>query len=643
MGGTSNPAGIPQGVTLDPPSAPPPGVTLDTTPTAPPSGVTLDPPVQQPHWYDTAVNELKELNTGFTTGLSQTGLTAERAIGSIPVVGPAFTAATQQARADDAARAAQPLNTPGRMAGNAIENILEFAGGDEALKGASTIDTIKNLEPVAKALKAHPELTNVVMNMIRQGTVGTAQAAGHGATGGRAIATGALTAAGGGILEGTGAGATKLASMIAPTTESALGETYPVLASQLPGAAPIAEKIAAIGSEPKIAAAQQFAAQRGIVNRAQQAARDVLENMNTARQSRWVSGEANFNPAAEPEIVPASPDRQLPSGQAQLPAATATPGQPQLEAGTAPTGLARTNEVGPLEGEIPEPQPGQTQPTTAGGGAPTNRVSFIEERPPNFQPIDSNAAVQNVNSFKDAANVIRQHAGPVYDQLDAATGGDFTKLRTTLADAYDDQDYAKVRETEDAIDSLFDRSSVKNNVDRTDYQTAKSAWRSSKILDAVDAQVSRAFNIQDASLASDADAWRGLSGAKLMTGINNLTNRYGRATIDSVIGNDGLSGLTRLASRIQTPRNAAMYGQVIGDVANELGVPPAKAGIVGSTVNWARRQVLHSLATNPTVARYIDYAATNRVAPRIFAPLIAATINRGGAYPTQPTPQGGQQ
>lgn len=635
MGGTSNPAGIPQGVTLDPPSAPPPGVTLDA-PSAPPPDVTLDPPIQKPHWYDAAANELKELNTGFTTALSQTGLTAQRAIGTLPVVGPAFASATQAARAEDVARAAQPMNTPGRIAGNAIENILEFAAGDEALKGASTIETIRNLEPVAKALKAHPELTNTVMNMIRQGTVGTAQAAGHGATGGRAVATGAATAAGGGLLEAAGAGASKIASIIKPTTETALGETYPVLASQLPGASPVAEKIAAIGSEPRIAAAQQVAAQQGIVNRAQQAAHDVLENINTARQSRWVSGEGTFNPAVEPEVTPAPANRQLPSGQAQLPEATATPGQLQLEAGTLPTGIARTNQIGPLEGEIPEPQPGQPQPTRP-TTAPSNRVSFIEERPPNFQPIDSQAAVQNVRSFKDAANVIRQHAAPVYDQLNAATGGDFTELRQALSTAYDNQDYAKVRDTEDAIDNLFNRSSVKNSIDRADYQTAKAAWRSSKILDAVDAQVARAFNIQDEGLAADASVWRGISGAKLMTGINNLTNRYGRAAIDSVIGDDGLTGLTKIASRTQTPRNAAMYGQVIGDVASELGGGATKAGLVPSTLNWARRQVLHSLATNPNVARYIDYAVSNRVAPNVFAPLIAATINRGGAYPQQPT------
>ena len=365
--------GPPPGVTLDaqPSSGPPPGVSLDAQPSGPPPGVSLDTsPVDTHHWYDAATNELKELNTGFTSGLSQTGLTAQRAIGAIPGIGPAFSRATATARAADEARAAQPMDTPGRMAGNAIENIIEFASGDEALKGASTLLKVQKLAPLAATLKKlPPKLLTIMANGVRQGTVGAAQSGAHGNDAGTALATGAIAGAGGAALEGLLAGAGKVISKIAPSTTEALGETLPVLASQKPGASPLAEDVAAIGSEQKYAANQQLGAQRGIVNRAQRTAHSELEKLNEARKTRWMAGEREMNLAPETQPEPAGVDRQLGTGQPQLPSATASTA-PQLEGGEPPTGLARTNEVGAYEdAEMPRPaQPSQpeqqpTQPT----------------------------------------------------------------------------------------------------------------------------------------------------------------------------------------------------------------------------------------------------------------------------------------
>ena len=587
-------------------------------------------PQGQQHWYDTATNELKELNTGFTTGLSQTGLTAQKVIGAIPGVGPAFTRATATARAADETRAALPMNTPGRMAGNAIENIIEFAAGDEALKGASTLMKVEKLAPLASTLKKlPPRLLDILANGARQGTVATGQSLAHGNDPTTALATGVLAGGGGAAIEGLLAGAGEVISKIKPSTTEALGETLPVLASQKPGAAPLAEETAAIGSEQKFAREQQQGSQRGIVNRAQRTAYNELEKLNAARQARWEAGEGEMNLAPETPPATAGVDRQLGTGQAQLPSATAS-AAPQLEAGTPPAGLARTNEVGPYEGDIPESQPGQqptatTQPTaqpSAGG----QRVSFMEEKPPNFQPIDSKAAVQNVRSFKDAANLIRQHASPIFARFDSATGGEYTRLRGILDDAYNNEDYGLVNKTEDQIDSLFDQT--RGKVDRTDFRAAKSAWRSSKVLDAVHSAVSRSFNIADESLASDSDVWRGINGGKLMNGINRLTERYGRAPLENIIGSDGLTGLTRIAALTQTPQRAAMYGQVVNEVANHMAaVTPKASGLIGQSVKEARKLFLHQIATSPTVARWAEYAAQSRIAPKIYAPLISAAIN----------------
>ncbi len=623
----------PQGVTFGDPV--PAGVTFGE-PSQAPQGVTFGDPAPaaaapQTHWYDAAKHELGELNTGVTTGLSQTGLTAQRAIGAIPGIGPAFTRATATARAADVARAAQPMDTPGRMAGNAIENIIEFASGEELLKGASMLSKVQKLAPLAATLKKlPPRLVEIMANGLRQGTVGAAQSGAHGNDLPTALATGVLAGGTGAAIEGVLAGAGHVASKIAPSTTEALGETLPVLASQKPGATPMAADVAAIGGEQKFAVAQQTGAQRGIVNRAQRTAHSELEKLNEARKTRWMQGEREMNlaPEAQPEV--AGVDRQLGTGQAQLPSATASTA-PQLEGGEAPTGLARTNEVGAYEGEIPEGQPGQpagqqppaqTTPAQPGG----TRVKYLEEKPPNFQPIDSAAEVQDVRSFGDAAKKIRQHAAPIFARFDTATGGEYTRLRGILDDAYKQEDYSLVHKTEDAIDGLFDQTSGK--VDRTDFKAAKSAWRSSKMLDAVHSAVSRSFNIADESLAADADAWRGINGGKLMNGINRLTERYGRAPLENIIGKDGLTGLTKIAALTQSPQRAAMYGQVVNDVSDyAASLPKSKGGLIKGTVNDARKILLHQIATNPTVARWVEYATRNRVAPKIFAPLITAAIN----------------
>jgi hypothetical protein len=202
-------------------------------------------------------------------------LTAQKAIGAIPVVGPAFAAATAPARAEDVTRAALPMNTPGRMAGSAIENILEFAAGDEALKGASFLTKMKELAPVAKALENSPIATRIIGNALRQGAVGTAQAAGHGATPGQALGTGAIAtglglaipAAIGAPGEAAEAIASK-ASRVAPTTEEVAGEQIPQFASQRPGTTNFEQSVVTPSNAPKTAAKIQPSIVRAFGNQA---------------------------------------------------------------------------------------------------------------------------------------------------------------------------------------------------------------------------------------------------------------------------------------------------------------------------------------------------------------------------------------
>jgi hypothetical protein len=535
------------------------------------------------------------------------------------------------------------MDTGGKVAGNVLENILEFAGGDEALKGLTTAAKIGELAKVEQAMSKSPVLTRLLGNALRAQTVGTAQAAVHGATPGQAVASGGVAAAGGAALESLGVGGRKLLDLLRPTAEDVLGETMPVLASQRPGASTLSETAADIRSEPKIAAQQQEAAQRGIRNRAQQVAASELDKLNAARRIRWQEGEGVMNLGEQPTQQPAPPSRQLETGAPRLPAATASgapelgAGAPELGAGTAepPTGLARTDELGPHEGDFEEQQPGGQQtaagPTAPGeqpsGGPPAQtgqRVRYMEQTPANFEPIDSEAESQGVRSFGDAADKIREHAAPVFDRFDKVTNGQYTELRNLRDAAYRANDYAGVRNAESAIDDLF--KNTRGKVDRLDYRTAKTAWRTSKVLDAVHDAVSKSFNIADEGLAEDAGEWRGINGGSLMRGVNRLTTDYGRTAIEDVIGKDGLTGLTKIAARTQTPQRAALYGQKVGEIADTVaGMPGVSAA--PKLVNWTKRLLLHRMATVPSFASKVNYIFDNKIPPEIYRGIIGGTVN----------------
>jgi hypothetical protein len=246
------------------------------------------------------IQQLKDLNTGFTGALSQTGRTAEKAITHVPILGKilANSKGFQQSEAEDEARANAPNDTPAKMSGAAIENILEFAAGDEALKGLSYSEKLMKLAPVAKLMEKSPYLAKAFDTAIRTGMVGAGQAAGHGADAATALESGAATGATGGLLEGGLGAVGSFAKRTAPAIEDIAGEKVQTLASQRPGTVPRGD--VGVNEVPKVGAAQQAAAPRVFQNLAQRATKDALEEAN---QSRVVAGKitdpARMLPAPE--------------------------------------------------------------------------------------------------------------------------------------------------------------------------------------------------------------------------------------------------------------------------------------------------------------------------------------------------------
>jgi hypothetical protein len=148
-----------------------------------------------------ATRELGNIAEGFKTALNQTGDTAMRVVGA---TGLDRLPGWQQSRQQTSQIASRPLDTPAAKAGAAIENIIEFAAGDEALKGASMLTKINELKPFAEALKKSPTLTRIMTNAVKNAGLSGAQTAAHG---GDVKDVAESTAAGGlmsGVLEGGG-------------------------------------------------------------------------------------------------------------------------------------------------------------------------------------------------------------------------------------------------------------------------------------------------------------------------------------------------------------------------------------------------------------------------------------------------------
>lgn len=119
--------------------------------------------------------------------------------------------------------------------GNIAENILEFFGGDEALKALGVADRFAHAAKFAKFLEESPRAAKafeIGMAALRQGTVAGAQTIAKGGTGKEAAGTGAITAGVAGIFGGLGIAGDALYDAVASRQPEAIAKAYADAASQ---------------------------------------------------------------------------------------------------------------------------------------------------------------------------------------------------------------------------------------------------------------------------------------------------------------------------------------------------------------------------------------------------------------------------
>jgi hypothetical protein len=546
-----------------------------------------------------------------------------------------------------------PASNASQERGGNMEQVGEFGAGDAVLsklteallpmaEGADYAQKLKNTAPIIKIAAAHPRIARVLAAGIRQGALGGGITVLHGGSAGdtakAAVIQGLLGTAFEGIPEGISA---LRESAAAATAATAAHEAAPAVE---------AERVAAMKD------ARQAQAQGQIKDVARQSAEDALNRLNATRQPTTVRTPIGNRPAPIPAREGADTIDEGLRAEAQRAklgsAADAIPGS------VLPKNPI-VQELGSRAGIVP----GRIWDEI---GNPAQDIGIDSTVAPHFDPVDATAEAADTSSFGHAAEKIRTAAQPVYQAIDQATGGQFTKLQAARAAAFRSGDSAAIDKADDAIDEMLQRKPDK--VDASDYAAAKSAWRDSKVLDKLHNTVEGAFN----GISEERAAQPGVGGRQLLGGNEyggTLSTRMGRlmqkpgmpAAIERVIGKEGIANLDRAGNLVSKPelRKATMdiaeevakqfpkpaepnataeavkrfgarvtgggIGEVVGHV---LGVPPAISGPVGAAVPDVTRMVMRKVVTSPRIGELMDYAVRNKVTPRLAGGLIAAEIQR---------------
>ena len=188
--------------------------------------------------------------------------------------------------------------------GQLFETMAEWMVGEGELKALTQAERMTKLAPVVKLLEkypklseaviAHPEVVRHLPDAIRQGIIGTTQAAAHGADLPESLESGAVAGSlglAGGMIAGAAGGAIKnLTEKIQPTVRDLEGVKFTQLASEARGPNgevlnPTAARAANISREPAIRAEREGAFKQLQTNLAQKGVRGALEQANTAAAS----------------------------------------------------------------------------------------------------------------------------------------------------------------------------------------------------------------------------------------------------------------------------------------------------------------------------------------------------------------------
>lgn len=605
------------------------------------------------------------------------------------------------------------------------DGLLKLVG--PAAGAVETGEHLKQAQQVAQTVKANPKLAGLLtigLKAAKDATMMGAQTYGHSEDPGQAAAAAATGGAFSGAAGLAAMGARALREL-GPKALEIAGEKVPVLANQVDEAGGLTGTTATAQGAGKIAAQQQQAAPAVTRNIAREGLETSLNRINATRELIPAGRQLPAPPDAAPfrftlETGPAAEERtgEMAQSAAMAPRhafedpAYLTASAPTRTAEFAPNGRVIAGQEGTTGADLGSgetPQPGQE---TVGGGGPLttsspqqaeqwlrgiedaqaapeyrklpqaqqdalersrqalqNQLGMYHAGGSRFAPRDVPAALGWTNSFGDAAAQARATAEPVYQQMDAASQGEFAKYRDAARQALgviqrgstlDAIETAQQRyaEANEKINDIFTRHG--DRVNGADYRGAKMAWRDGATFDMLHAITERMANG-----VTMEETERGLP--RVVKGKPEVfenwlakANQFGpgsnRDRVEDLIGSQGVDNLkkmmmlTRDAKLARATNNVLMstaqaareivgpagWGALAGAAAAQaMGLPGYQGALAGAGAASAARIVFRYAVTSPEIGNMIDFAARNAVGREHYAPILARMVAQAAGLEDQ--------
>jgi hypothetical protein len=155
----------------------------------------------------------------------------------------------------------------------------------------------------------------------------------------------------------------------------------------------------------------------------------------------------------------------------------------------------------------------------------------------------------------------------------------------------------------------------------------------------------------NASSAARSWEYRGFDGNRLMANLNRLTQKFGRNSLERLMGKESLDTMYQVAELNRTGAARARFGTALQPIAEWLGkqstalthlAPIGLGGLAGEMSGiphgWvlgaaageatamATRKVMNMVLSNPKIAQNLIFAIDSGARPQNYGPMIGAMI-----------------
>jgi hypothetical protein len=278
---------------------------------------------------------------------------------------------------------------------------------------------------------------------------------------------------------------------------------------------------------------------------------------------------------------------------------------------------------------------------------------------PNFPQIDIPSVVKRTGSYLDAAQHVLDTATDGYNSISDAlalndiSGGKFNQIRNANKAAWNAYKSAEwgspklaeanqaIEETNRQMDDMLNND-IGGAVSQKELSGFNNAYSQGQKLLYIGNAIDKAFSGNPSNAARSWE-YRGFNGQALMNNMNGLERKFGRDTLQRIMGRDNLETMYQVAELNRTGVQRARFGAAIKPIAHFLSIhatPMAVGGYVGQHVgvgweagaaaglaaSFGSKRVMDAVLSNPRIAQNLIFAVESGSRSENYAPLIGAMI-----------------